>query len=294
MSGSIRVRAFAKVNYALEVLGRREDGYHEIRTVLQSISLQDELEVSGPAERFRLSVEPPGTGVGPDRENTVFRAWRLLAEEAGAPPVRVVLRKGIPAGAGLGGGSADAAALLRGASELLGLGLGEEELAALALRVGADVPFCLSGGTALGEGVGERLSPLPAPPEHWLVVGMPPRGASTAEVYRAYDALGGAGPGGRAGRVVRALRGGDLGALGEALGNDLLPVTGRLVPEVEGLVVALRRAGALGACMSGTGTAVYGVFGEEAAAREAARRVEGASFVRVCRPVGCGLELVGG
>mgnify|MGYP001320565153 CR=1 FL=1 len=289
MRGSLRVRAFAKVNYALEVLGRRADGYHEIRTVLQSVSLWDELEISGPEERFGLVVEPEGAGVGPERENTVYRAWRLLAGEAGAPPVRVTLRKGIPAGSGLGGGSADAAALLWGANELLGLGLGEADLAALALRVGADVPFCLVGGTALGEGVGERLFPLPAPPEHRLVVAMPPRGASTAEVYGAYGGLGGAAPGGWSGRVVRALRAGDLGGLGAAVGNDLTPVTAGLAPEVEKLLAGLREAGALGACMSGTGSAVYGLFREEAAAHEAARRLGGAAFVRVCRPVGRGL-----
>ncbi|BBL78315.1 4-diphosphocytidyl-2-C-methyl-D-erythritol kinase [Rubrobacter xylanophilus] len=289
MSGSLRMRAFAKVNYALEVLGIREDGYHEIRTVLQSISLSDVVEISGPAESFDLSVEPEGAA-GPTRENTVFRAWRLLAEETGAPPVRVTLRKGIPAGSGLGGGSADAAALLRGANELFGLGLGEGELAALALRVGADVPFCLSGGTALGEGVGERLFSLPPPPEHLLVVAMPPRGASTVEIYRAYDgALGVSAPGGWTERVVRALGSGDVGALGEAVGNDLAPVTARLVPGVGELLGALRRAGAWGVCMSGTGSAVYGLFREERAAREAARRLEGSVWVRICRPVGYGL-----
>jgi 4-diphosphocytidyl-2-C-methyl-D-erythritol kinase len=284
----VRLRAFAKVNYALEVRGLREDGYHEIRTVMQSVSLADEVEIAQ-LERakggFELRVEPEGARIGPPERNTARKAWELLCGLAGAElPVRIKLRKEIPAGAGLGGGSADAAAVLVGIGELFGLGLDAEVLRSFGSRIGADVPFCLLGGTALGEGVGDVLTPLPAPPAHRLVLARPERGADTGEIYRSYDerprkSVASVEP------VVAALRSGDLSALAGAIGNDLEPITGELVPEVEAYKKELLRVGALGACMSGTGTAVYGIFG---GGGEQPR----VPFSRVCEPVDVGVEIV--
>jgi 4-diphosphocytidyl-2-C-methyl-D-erythritol kinase len=284
----VRLRAFAKVNYALEVRGLRDDGYHEISTVLQSISLADEVEIAKlkrAKEGFELRVEPEGARVGPPERNTTRKAWELVRELVGAElPVGIKLRKEIPAGAGLGGGSADAAAVLVGISELFGLGLDAEVLRSLGSRIGADVPFCLLGGTALGEGVGDFLTPLPAPPAHRLVLAKPERGADTGEIYRSYDqrprkSVASVEP------VAAALRSGDLSALAGAIGNDLEPITGELVPEVEAYKKELLRVGALGASMSGTGTAVYGIFG---GAGEQPR----VPFNRVCEPVDVGLEIV--
>ena len=287
----VLVRAFAKVNYALEVRGLREDGYHEISTVMQSVSLADEVEIERASGGFELEVEPEGVEIGPPEENAVYKAWGSLGELVGLEdPVRVRLRKAIPAGAGLGGGSADAAAALVGLNEHFGLGLSDAELQKAGLRVGADVPFCLSGGTALGEGTGEVLSPLPAPRPHHLVVAKPGAGAWTARIYRAYDERPHRG-GASVAPVAEALRVGDLGALARALGNDLAPVTKGLVPEVRALEEKLLRAGAVGAAMSGSGTAVYGVFGSEAEARAAANGLR-ASFVGVCEPVARGVELL--
>ena len=287
----IRLRAFAKVNYALEVRGVRADGYHEIYTVMQSVSLHDELEITRAEEGFELLVEPEEAPTGPSEKNTVSLAWRLLKEATGEDlPVRVRLRKTIPAGAGLGGGSADAAAALLGLNELLGLGLSDAELREVGVRVGADVPFCIGGGTALGEGVGEVLTPLPSPPEHHLVVAKPDRGAETARIYKAYDER----PVEERPSIaptLESLRAGDLGALARSLGNDLAPVTETLVPEVGELRESLARAGALSALMSGSGTAVYGLFGSEDEARGAERKVE-APFARICRPVAGGVEVL--
>jgi 4-diphosphocytidyl-2-C-methyl-D-erythritol kinase len=286
----VRLRAFAKVNYALEVWGVRPDGYHEISTVMQSISLADVVEVERVERGFELAVEPESVEVGLPEENTVYKAWAQMGERIGdALPVRVRLGKKIPAGAGLGGGSADAAATLVGLNELFGLRLGEAELRDVGLRVGADVPFCLAGGTALGEGIGEVLSPLPAPPPHHLVVAKPAAGAETARIYGAYDERPVGGNPSIA-PVVEALRAGDPGALAESLGNDLAPVTEGLVSEVRALEEALLRAGALGAAMSGTGTAVFGVFASEAEARAAADGLR-APFVAVCEPVPRGVEV---
>jgi 4-diphosphocytidyl-2-C-methyl-D-erythritol kinase len=286
----VRLRAFAKINYALEVLGKRGDGYHGIRTVMQSISLADEVELRPAGGGFTLSLEPESAEVGPPERNTIYRAWRLLQgltdEEL---PVEVTLRKSIPVEAGLGGGSADAAAAIVGLNELFGLGLGVDELRDVGGRVGADVPFCISGGTALGEGVGGILTPLPSPRAHSLVVARPPRGADTAAIYGAYDMTNAASA--RAvNPVVSALGSGSVPALASAVGNGLAPVTRTLVPEVAKLERALLASGALGASMSGSGTAVYGIFEDEKTARDAQDRVD-APFIGLYEPVSRGIDI---
>lgn len=288
----VLLRAFAKVNYALEVGTVREDGYHEISTVIQSVSLADEVEIERTGQGFELVVEPKGVDVGPPEENTIYRAWGMLGYFVGGGlPARVRLRKAIPAGAGLGGGSADAAAALVGFNELFGLGLSTLELRKVGLRVGADVPFCLSGGTARGEGIGEVLSRLPTPPLHHLVVAKPIASAETARIYRAYDERIRGNGDAFVAPVTEALQVGDLEALAQALGNDLALVTKDLVPEVRALEEELLRAGAIGAAMTGSGTAVYGIFGSETEARAATNGLR-VPFVSTCEPVGCGIEIL--
>lgn len=289
MTRRISLRAFAKVNYALEVRGLRDDGYHEISSVFQSVSLADELEIERTQGGFELLFEPEGVEVGPLEENTVYKAWASLWEASGHElPVRIRLHKKIPAGAGLAGGSADAAAVLLGMNELFELGLGVEELRRIGARIGADVPFCVSGGTALGEGVGEILTPLPAPPEHRLLLAKPDRSADTGGIYRAHDRR-------RAPDktcvepVIAALRSGDLPTLAGAVGNVLEPVTAELVPEVAEYKREMLRAGALAAAMTGSGTAVYGIFDADSETGEAPLR---APFVGACEPVGAGVVML--
>jgi 4-diphosphocytidyl-2-C-methyl-D-erythritol kinase len=286
--GGVLLRACAKVNYALEVRGLRGDGYHEISSVLQSVSLADELEIERSRGGFELSFEPEGVEIGPVEENTVYKAWALLWETSGHElPTRIRLHKKIPAGAGLGGGSADAAAVLVGMNELFDLGLDAEQLRTIGARIGADVPFCLSGGTALAQGVGEILTPLPAPPAHRLMIAKPKRGADTGGIYRAYDERD-AGIA-SADQVVAALRSGGLTELAGAVGNDLEPVTTRLVPEVAAHKLEMLRAGALGAAMTGTGTAVYGIFDAESGDSPTAVASLRAPFLGVFEPAGAGV-----
>ena len=222
----------------------------------------------------------------------MYKAWNLLSEVAGEKlPVTVRLCKKIPSGAGLGGASADAAAVLVGISELFGLELSTEELRGLGARIGADVPFCISGGTALGEGIGEILTPLPEPPDHELLLVKPVGGAETAKIYHSYDKkptrFAAVEP------VVEALRAKELKALAESLDNDLTPTTKHLVPEVAEYEKGLLRTGALGACMTGTGTAVYGMFPDEEEARAAAKVLR-APFSGICGPVAGGMEMFSG
>jgi 4-diphosphocytidyl-2-C-methyl-D-erythritol kinase len=286
----IRLKAFAKINYALDVIGLRADGYHEVRTVMQSISLSDEVGIERIAEGFGLSFEPEEAAIGLHARNTAYIAWKMLRGLTGeALPAKVTLRKRIPAGAGLGGGSADAAAVLVGLNEMFGLGLRVDELREVGAGIGADVPFCISGGTALGEGVGEVLTPLPVPPTHYLVLVKPARSADTGETYRAYDATKT-----QSARsvdpVISALRSKSLPALVAAVGNDLASVTRALVPEVAALEQLLVASGASGASMSGSGTAVYGVFDDESAAESAKATVD-APGVGVYTPVPYGVEI---
>jgi 4-diphosphocytidyl-2-C-methyl-D-erythritol kinase len=286
---NIRLRAYAKVNYSLDVLGLRDDGYHDIRTVLQSISLFDGVEIESAERGFSLAVEP--REVCPVEENTVYRAWRLLRESAGRElPVRIRLEKNTPSGAGLGGGSADAAAALVGMNEMFGLGLGDKELRSVAAKVGADVPFCLAGGTTLGEGIGDDLSALPTPPPHFIALAKPHAGANTAKVYRAYDEFSRRSRG-DTDEVVSALRSGDPRSLGASVGNDLASVTAKLVPEVEEYASVFLESGAFGASMSGTGTSVYGIFDAKEEA-EAALSWLDARFSEVFEPVSKGVEVV--
>jgi 4-diphosphocytidyl-2-C-methyl-D-erythritol kinase len=286
----VRLRAFAKVNYALDVLGLRADGYHEVRTVIQSISLSDEVGIERITRGFELLCEPEWADLGPPERNTAYLAWKSLRRLTGdALPARVKLRKEIPAGAGLGGGSADAAAVLAGLNELFGLGLRVDELRGIGAEIGADVPFCISGGTALGEGVGEILTPLTAPPPHRLVVAKPARSADTGKIYRAYDAAGTkSAP--SVEPVVSALRSNSTSALAAAIGNDLAPVTRELVPEVGALEQELLASGALGASMSGSGTAVYGFFDEEDAVARVRDTID-APFAGVYEPLACGVRI---
>jgi 4-diphosphocytidyl-2-C-methyl-D-erythritol kinase len=284
------LRAFAKVNYALDVLGLRGDGYHEISTVMQSISLADEVQLRRAAGGFDLSLEPEEVKIGSQERNTTYLAWKALQGLAGEElPVKVTLRKEIPAGAGLGGGSANAAAVLVGLNELFSLGLRVDELRGIGVGIGADVPFCISGGTALGQGVGEILTPLPSPPAHRLVVAKPLRSADTAGMYRAYDetetdSMRSVEP------VVSALRSGSLPVLAAAVGNDLAPVTRGFIPEVATLERTLLASGALGASMSGSGTAVYGIFDDEGAG--GAKDTVDAPFIGVYEPVSCGVMII--
>ena len=287
----VRLRAFAKVNYALDVLGLRGDGYHEVSTVMQSISLADEVELRRAAGGFDLSLEPEEVEIGLQERNTTYLAWKALQRLTGEElPVKVTLRKEVPAGAGLGGGSANAAAVLVGLSELFGLGLRVDELRGIGAGIGADVPFCISGGTALGEGVGEILTPLPAPPGHLLLVAKPQSSADTGKIYHAYDeartaSIRSVEP------VVSALRSGSVPALASAIGNDLAPVTGCFIPEVATLGRTLLASGALGASMSGSGTAVFGIF-DDAEAAGIAKDTINAPFIAVYEPVSRGVEIV--
>ena len=267
----MRLIAPAKVNWTLEVLGRRDDGYHEVRTVMQTIDLCDELEL-GPAGALALSVE--GSHL-PAEDDLALRAARLLAEAAGRrPEVAISLRKRIPSAAGLGGGSSDAAAVLRGLDRLWGLGLGPERLAELGARLGSDVPFFVHGGTALAEGRGERITPLPEAPEVWMVLVAPPFKLPD-KTRRMYGALTPADfrDGARTSALANRLRqGGPIDD--EWLHNAFERAAYQTFEGLAAYRDALLAAGARRAHLAGSGPALFALAADEAEARAIAKRLQ--------------------
>ena len=279
----MKLSACAKVNLSLDVLGRREDGYHELSMVMLAVTLADGLELSLAEPGVVLTCSDPSVPCG--EKNTVFRAASLFLERAGLAETtgaRIHLKKTIPSQAGLGGGSADAAAVLRGLNLLTGDPLSEEELFSIGLRVGADVPFCLAGGIRLARGVGEILTPVPAVPPCHIVVCKPPVNVSTAEAFRLADERPGGGND-YTSAVLKALKEGSLSALGAALGNDFEDVL--RLPEVDAVKAAMLDFGAAGACMTGSGSAVFGLFaGLETAMFCAAELKKSFPETFLCRP----------
>jgi 4-diphosphocytidyl-2-C-methyl-D-erythritol kinase len=277
----ITVLAPAKLNLTLDVLGKREDGYHEMRMVMQSVSLADELTLSvEPGEGIALSSN---LGFLPlDERNLAAAAALRLREETGAEWGKLTIRltKRIPVCAGLAGGSSDAAAVLRGLNQLCGLGLSLKELAEIGERVGSDVPYCVLGCTALAEGRGEQVTPLEPLPECWVVLAKPGFPVSTPELFAQWDRrrprchpdTGG---------VIRALEERDLAGVARRMFNvfeEVLPARKR--GQVEELKGELLRLGAMGAGMSGTGPTVFGLFEKEEEGLEARKELG-----KLCREV---------
>ncbi len=282
--------ACAKLNLTLDILGKREDGYHLLRMVMQSVTLCDTVTVwtdNGGGITLQCSQE----GVPCDHRNTAYRAAELFFETTGLQNegIGIKIKKRIPHGAGLGGGSADAAAVLRLLNELFSTCLSDRALCDIGLQVGADVPFCLMGGTMLAEGTGTLLSPLSDLEPCYFVIVKPDISISTADAYRKCDEVT---PTRRpdTDKVVDAVLEHDLTALGKQLCNVFEEVIG--LPEAEHVKSVMHEAGALGACMSGSGSAVFGMFAEKSAAEDCRKRLEGEfDEVFVCRPAQSGVLL---
>ena len=266
-------RAYAKINIGLDVLRRRADGYHEVKMIMQTVDIYDELVLERRKEPgIELRMDNSDLPSGGD--NLICRAADLLFREKEITEgVNITLTKRIPIAAGMAGGSADAAAALRGLNELFDMGYSLKELQALGVGLGADIPYCLAGGTMLSEGIGEILTPLPAPPAAHLVIAKPDINVSTAFVYGNLHAdrlawhpdIDG---------MIAALQKGDLDGITGRLGNVLETVTVKAHPVIEQIKELLRKQGAENALMSGSGPTVFGIFKEKETAARAAEAVE--------------------
>lgn len=271
MENTIIRNAYAKINLALDVVRRLLNGYHEVRMIMQTVDICDVLTFKKAEEGISLKVD--NIELPTDGNNLICKAAKLLLETAGVcGGVDITLEKHIPIAAGMAGGSTDAAAALLAVNELYELGFSVEELKAFGVKIGADVPYCIEGGTALAEGIGEVLTPLVAPPHCYLVVAKPDINVSTKFVYenlranelKVHPDVDG---------MIADLHAGDLAGIAGKLGNVLETVTVPAYPIIQDIKNTLREQGALNALMSGSGPTVFGLFTNEEQALVAAEQV---------------------
>ncbi|HET7483614.1 MAG TPA: 4-(cytidine 5'-diphospho)-2-C-methyl-D-erythritol kinase [Actinomycetota bacterium] len=289
----IRVRTNAKVNLFLRVLGRLPDGFHEIESIFHTATLGDDIDIEqlADADRIEVSMDFDGiVGEAPETEqNLAYVAAQRLRERMGDERGwRIAIRKRIPVGAGLGGGSGNAAGVLVALNELLDAGIDRQTLDAIARDIGSDVPYCLLGGTALVTGRGENLTALPSPDSLHLVLAMSDEPLLTRDVYAKWDELDAPGSSASA-PMGMALASGDASEIAAFLHNDLEAAAFALRPELRDGKELLVEAGALGAAMTGSGPTLFGIAESEEHANEIAARVEGhfARVVPVSSAVAC-------
>jgi 4-diphosphocytidyl-2-C-methyl-D-erythritol kinase len=273
----VRIKTHAKLNLFLRVLGPRADGYHEVETILHGIEMGDEIDVvltdTGKIEIDMVLADFVSDLLPPSEQNTVWHAaQRLLEQGARNEGVHMRIVKRIPIGAGLGGGSGNAAGALVALNELWRTELNREGLIGIAGRVGADVPYCISGGTTLATARGESLTPLPSPETMWFVLGISHSPLLTRDVYAAWEPDREQEPVGSA-EMTLALGGRDVAEVASLLYNDLERPAFALRPELAGGKETLVAAGALGASMSGSGPTLFGLASDEGHAREVAGKV---------------------
>ena len=267
-------KARAKVNLALDVCRRLENGYHEIRTVMQTVDIYDELEFKRRKDPDIILSVSSRDYLGNLENNLIFRAAKLMKQQYNIQQgVEIRLKKNIPVAAGMAGGSTDAAATMLAMNEMYELGLTREQLMEQAVRLGADIPFCIMGGTAMAEGIGEQLSPLPAPPDAFLLIVKPPIMVSTQWVYQRLQ-LDKVGHHPDIDGMVEALEQGNLKGITDRMENVMETVTEKEHPIITDIKKMMCGSGAMNAVMSGSGPSIFGIFREEEAARAAAAYVD--------------------
>ena len=286
---TVEIKAYAKINLGLDVLGRLPNGYHEVRMIMQTVGIYDTLVLKKREQGIAFQVSMPEDGGNPPAEagevpdnedNLAYKAAKLIKETYGIEAgVDISLIKRIPVAAGMAGGSTDAAAVLKGMNILFELGLSEETLRELGLKLGADVPYCISGGTALAEGIGEKLIALNDAPDCFLLAAKPDISVSTKYVYenlklevlkRRPDIDG----------MIAAIGDGSLDGILDCMENVLQSVTEVKYPVIGQLKRRMEGAGAAKAMMSGSGPTVFGIFKEEDKARAAYEEVRGTKLAK--------------
>lgn len=264
---TLKLNAYAKINLGLDVIGRLPNGYHEVKMIMQSVGICDELTFE--KQPSGITVTTDSGELPTDENNLIYRAAKLLLDTCSVKEgVRIHLTKRIPIAAGMAGGSTDAAATLKAVNQLFRFGKTKEELMELGVKIGADVPYCILGGTALAEGIGERLTPLPPMPDCHLLVAKPDINVSTKYVYTTLDAapilfhpdIDG---------MTAAIFAGDLTGITARLGNVLETVTVPAHPIISKIKEKFLELGSDGVLMSGSGPTVFGIFSDRTAAEKA-------------------------
>ena len=268
--GFVLMKAFSKINLLLDVLWKRPDGYHELKSVMQTLALHDTVTISK-ADNFQVTCTNPSLPTD-DRNIATKAAKYMMQEYSISQPVHIHIDKRIPVSAGLAGGSSNCAATLIGLNTLFGLNIPLHSANGLNLmeigqRFGADVPFCLVGGTALAEGIGEKITPLSPHPHAWVVLACPDIPVSTADIFGRYTPL--LNRESKLTVMLDALAQQDIKKISENLSNDLTQVTANIYPVINILIKELENEGAIAAAMSGSGPSVFGYFTNKQAAQKA-------------------------
>lgn len=266
-----QLTAYAKINLGLDVVRRLPNGYHQVKMVMQSVGLGDELTFEETESGIAITTDAAGLSTGED--NLIYKAARLMLDKYGiSSGLRIHLRKNIPVAAGMAGGSTDAAATMKGINHIFRLGLTPAQLMEDGVSIGADVPYCILGGTALAEGIGEKLTPLPPMPPCHILIDKPDISVSTKYVYTHLDAQGIARHPDIDG-MTGAIRTGSLTGITERMGNVLETVTIPSHPIIDTIKKQMLRLGAANSLMSGSGPTVFGIFPDKAKAQTALERL---------------------
>lgn len=270
----VEKKGYAKINLALDVTGRLPNGYHLVRMIMQTVDLYDVLTfevLPGQKGVIEISCDKEELSVGTD--NLIYKSAAMLFERFDVEDgVKIHLEKNIPVAAGMAGGSTDAAATFKGINELFSLGLREEEMREMGVKLGADIPYCIMGGTVLAEGIGEVLTPITPVPELCLAIAKPEAGISTKYVYEHLDALEDY-PHPDVDGMLSAIEKGDSQGISARLGNVLELVTLPVCPEVEKIQKVFKENGAAGVLMSGSGPTVFAIFEDKEKAEIAISKV---------------------
>ncbi|MGO5053764.1 4-(cytidine 5'-diphospho)-2-C-methyl-D-erythritol kinase [Lachnospiraceae bacterium LCP25S3_G4] len=269
----LELKALAKVNLGLDVIGRRENGYHDVRMVMQTIFLYDNVILKRRTNPG-IQIETNLFFLPINENNIAYKAAKLLMDEFQIEEgVSILLEKHIPVSAGLAGGSSNAAAVLHGMNKMFGLGLSRQELMERGVQLGADVPYCIMRGTVLAEGIGEKLTPLCPMPKCYILIAKPPISVSTQMVYQKLDSVAITKHPDIDG-ILKGLEDESLIDVAEAMGNVLEQVTIEAYPIIEEIKLVMKEHGALNAMMSGSGPTVFGIYHERKTARAAQQKIK--------------------
>ena len=274
----MKYKAYAKINLGLDVLRKREDGYHEVRMIMQNIGVCDVLDFEK-VQEAGIHIDISNSDLPVNEDNLIYKAAKLIMDKYGIQEgLKVSLTKNIPVAAGLAGGSTDAAATLKAVNDLWKLGLTGERLRELGVKIGADVPYCIMGGTAISEGIGEILSPICDCPKCYVLIAKPPVGVSTKYVYEhlKIDELVHPNIDG----IIEAIEHDDINAVADNLGNVLESVTIAEYPVIEEIKNIMKDKGALNALMSGSGPTVFGLFDDKRKMFDAAEAVRALNLAK--------------
>lgn len=288
----MELRAYAKINLMLDILGKTEDGYHSLFMIMQSVGLYDTITLEFTNKPGEISLSCDNESIPCNEKNIAHKAASAFFSESGIknPGVHIHIEKRIPSEAGLAGGSADGAAVLVGLNDLLSAGLDVETLCGIGVKIGADIPFCIKGGTMVALDIGEVLAPLPPVRDNFYVLVKPDQGVSTKEAYDAFDT---------ALNIRHTDKNGILRALSQGDENAAYPLIANVfeqfveVPDRVTIKGAMRRHKALAYCMSGSGPTVYGIFDSEIRARSCVAELsKDFDNVYICKPKKVGVEII--